>query len=133
MYSVNNLDIPQIQSLLKPLLGSYGGDERITLNVQERQVDSRETAKQNNLDEASISQLSPSEKKTLMEVLKEYADVFAVNPKAVVTCRGPPMKLELKDPNSVSYVALIRHYTPEQRKIIQAEIEKLHKAGATVP
>ena len=43
------------------------------------------------------------------------------------------MRLKLKDPNSAPYVAPMRHYTPEQRKIIQAEIEKLHKAGAIVP
>ena len=43
------------------------------------------------------------------------------------------MRLELKDPNSAPYVAPIRHYTSEQRKVIQAEIEKLHKAGANVP
>ena len=27
----------------------------------------------------------------------------------------------------------MRHSTSEQRKMIQAEIEKLHKAGATIP
>ena len=43
------------------------------------------------------------------------------------------MRLELKDPNSAPNVAPMRHYTPEQRKMIQAEIEKLHKAGAIVP
>ena len=48
-----------------------------------------------------------------MEVLKEYADVFAANPKAVAACRGPPMRLELKDPNDAPYVAPIRYYTPE--------------------
>ena len=68
-----------------------------------------------------------------MEVLKEYAYVFVANPKAVAACRGPPMRLELKDPNSAPYVAPIRHYIPEQQKMIQAEIDKLHKAGAIVP
>ena len=43
------------------------------------------------------------------------------------------MILELKDPNSAPYVAPMRLYTPEQRKMIQAEIETLHKAGAIVP
>ena len=68
-----------------------------------------------------------------MEVLKEYTDVFAANPKAVAACKGPPMRLELKDPNSAPCVTPMRHYTPEQRKMIQAEIEKLYKAGAIVP
>ena len=43
------------------------------------------------------------------------------------------MRLKLKDPNSAPYVAPMRHYTPEQRKMIQVEIEKLHKAGVIVP
>ena len=105
----------------------------MTLNAPERQAESRKSAQQNNLDEANIGQLSPPKKEVLMEVLKEYADVFAANPKAVPACRGSSMRLELKDPNSALYVAPIRHYTPEQRKMIQAEIEKLHKAGAIVP
>ena len=68
-----------------------------------------------------------------MGVLKEYADVFAANSKAVAACRGPSMRFELKDPNSAPYVAPIRRYTPEKREMIQTEIEKLHKAGAVVP
>ena len=68
-----------------------------------------------------------------MKVLEEYADVFAANPKAVAACREPPMRLELKDLNSAPYVTPMRHDTPEQRNMIQAEIEKLHKAGAIVP
>ena len=43
------------------------------------------------------------------------------------------MRLELKDPSNAPDVAPIRHFTPEQRKMIQAEIEKLHKARAIVP
>ena len=68
-----------------------------------------------------------------MKVLKECADVFAAIPKAVAACRGPSMRLELKDPNSAPYVAPMRHYTPEQRNMIQAEIEKLNEAEAIVP
>ena len=68
-----------------------------------------------------------------MEVLKGCADVVAANTKAVAVCRGPPMRLELKDSVSVPYVAPMRHYTLEQRKLIQAGIEKLHKARAVVP
>ena len=68
-----------------------------------------------------------------MKVLEEYADLFEANLKDVATCRGPPMRLELKDPNSALYVAPMRHYTTEQLKMIQTEIEKVHKAGAIVP
>ena len=59
VYSVNNFDIPRVQSLLKALPQSYAGDERVTLNVPERQVDSRGSTQQDSLDEAKISQLSP--------------------------------------------------------------------------
>ena len=58
-----------------------------------------------------------------MVVFKHYTEVFAANPKSVSACRGPSMKLELKGPNSALYVAPIRHYTPEQRKMVQIEIE----------
>ena len=70
VYNVNNFNIPRIQSLLKPLPQSNAGDERITLGVPQRQADSRESVKQNNLDEGNIGQLSPSEKEALMEFLK---------------------------------------------------------------
>ena len=59
VYSVNNFDIPRVQSLLKVLPQYYAGDERITLNVPERQVDSRGSTQQDSLDKAIISQLSP--------------------------------------------------------------------------
>ena len=68
-----------------------------------------------------------------MEVLQEYADVFVANPKAVAACGEPSMRLELKNLNNAPYVAPISHYTPEQRKMMHAKIEKLHKAGAIVP
>ena len=57
------------------------------------------------LREANFEQLSPSEKDTLMGILNEYIDVFAVNPKSVPACKGVPMRLELKDPNVKTYVA----------------------------
>ena len=102
---MNSFDIPRIQSLLKPRSQSYAGDERITLNVPERQAGSIKSTQQDNLDEVIIGQLSPSEKVALMEAIKEYADVFAANPKAVVTCRGPPTRVDLQDPDSAPYVA----------------------------
>ena len=88
--------------------------------MSRRQVDSRKSPQQDNLDEA------------LMRVLRYYADAFAANLNAVSACRGPQGKLQLKDPSSAPYVAPIRHFTPKQRKIIQTKIEKLHKAGAIV-
>ena len=79
VYSVNNFDTPRIQSLLKSLPQTCIEDEGRTLHVSVRQADS--AAQQSNLDEANIVKLSPTEKEALMEVLKEYADVFAANPK----------------------------------------------------
>ena len=133
VYSVNNFDIPWIQSLFKPLPQSCAGNKRITLNVPERQADSRESAEQDNLDETNLGELSPSEKEALMEILKEYSDVVTVNPKAVAACRGPSVRLELKNHSSAPCVAHKRHYTYEQRNMVQAEIEKLHKSRAVVP
>ena len=103
------------------------------MSVPERQTDSPDSTKQDGLDEANIGQFSPSEKEALIEVLKYYSHVFTANPKAVAACRGSPMRLELKDPSSAPYVTPTGHYNPEQRKMVQAEIEKLRKAGAVVP
>jgi len=77
-----------------------------------------------NLQEASLGQLSPRKKEALMEILNDYADVFAVNSRAVAVRRGSPMRLKLKDSNSVPYVTLMRHYTPEQSKIFKPRWEK---------
>ena len=98
VYSLDSFDLPRIQSLLKPLSQSYARDDRTTLNVPERQASSHESTRQDPLDEAIIGQLSPYKKETLMEVVNEYADVFAANPKAVTPCREPPMRLELSTP-----------------------------------
>ena len=133
MYSVNNFEIPRIQSLLKPLPQTCTNDEKKTLHDLEKQAESHELTQQSNLNEANIGQLSPTEKEALMEVLKEYADVVVANLTVVATSREPPTRLELKDLNSTPYVAPMRHYTPEQQKMIQAEIKRLHNAGAIVP
>ena len=114
MYSVNNFDIPRIQSLLKPLPQTCTNDEKKILHDPEKQAESHELTQQSNLNEANIGQLSPAEKEAPIEVLKEYADVVVANLKAVAACREPPMRLELKDPNSTPYVSPMRHYTPEQ-------------------
>ena len=82
VYRVNNFDIPRIQSV----------------DVPETQAGSHESVQQNSLDEANTGQLLPSEKQALVEVLKEYHDVFAANPEAVAASRGPPMRLKLKGP-----------------------------------
>ena len=103
------------------------------MSVPERQANSHDSTQQDGLNEANIGQFSPSEKEALIEVIKYYSDVFTANPKAVAACKGPPMRFELKDPDSAPYVAPTGHYNPEQRKMVQAEIEKLHKAGAVVP
>ena len=124
VYSVNNFEIARIQSLLKFLPQSHTGDETSTMGVPEGEGDSIKSPQQDNLGEVNIDQLSQSEKATLTEVLKDYADVFAANPKTVAAYRGPSMKLELKDLNSALHVAPIRHYTPEQRKMIQIGVEK---------
>ena len=79
------------------------------------------------LGEANFGQLSPSEKDTLMGILNEYIDVFAVNLKSVPACKGEPMRLETKDPNVKPYVAPILHYSPEHREMIQTEVVKLLK------
>ena len=62
-----------------------------------------------------------------MGILNKYIDVFAINPKSVPACKGVPMRLELKGPDVNPYVAPIRHYSPEQREMIQTDVVKLLK------
>lgn len=82
------------------------------------------------LREANVGQLNPKEKHGRIGILKEYIDVFAVTRESVRAFEGVPMRLELKDTNVESYVASIRHYSPEQRELIQAEAAKLPKNGS---
>ena len=82
------------------------------------------------LGEANFGQLNASEKDTLIGILNEYIDVFTVNLRSVPACKEMPMRLELKDPNVKPYVAPIRHYSPEQREMIQTEVVKLLENGS---
>ena len=100
VYNVNNVDEPQIQFLFEPLPQSCTRDQRSKMNVSKGEVDpTTKSPQQDNLDEATIAQLSPSEKDLLVKVLKNYTEVFAANLKAAVSCRGAPIKLEHNDLN----------------------------------
>ena len=143
VYAVNNYDRERMKSLMNPVSEeptSPKQDEVIKEKDKGRPPEQRDKggeiadipseAPKVDLGEANFGQLSPSEKDTLMGILNEYIDVFAVNPKSVPACKGVPMRLELKDPNVKPYVAPIRHYSPEQREMIQTEVAKLLKNGS---
>ena len=83
--------------------------------------------------DANIGQTSPAEKEKVLDLLEQHVDIFVANPKVVDACEGPPMILELKDPDCSPHVAHPRSYTPEQRQMIQEEVSKLSKAGAIRP
>ena len=131
VFSMNNFDLPRLQSLLESQ-GSSKDSPPETVEKDQTSV-AEQPVQSVNLAEANIGQLIPKQKKALMKLLEEYKDIFAINPKNVDACEGPPMILELKDPNSTPYVAPARRYTPEQRKMIQSEIQKLEAAGAIEP
>ena len=142
VYTVNNYDRERMKSLMNPVSEeptSLQQDEGVEKKDKGRPPDQCNKggeiveipgeAPEVDLGEANFGQLSPSEKDTLMGILNEYIDVFAVNPKSVPACKGVPMRLELKDPNVKPYMAPIRHYSPEQRGMIQTEVVKLLKNG----
>ena len=143
VYAVNNYDRERMKSPMNPVSEeptSPKQDEMIKEKDKGRPPEQRkeggeiadiprETPKVD-LGEANFGRLSPSEKDTLMGILNEYIDVFAVNPKSVPVCKGVPMRPELKDPNVQTYVATIRHYSPEQHEMIQTEVAKLLENGS---
>ena len=143
VYAVNNNDRERIKSVINPVSEeptSPKQDEVIKEKDKWRPPEQRDKggeiadipseATQVDLGEANFGQLSPSEKDTLMGILNEYIDVFAVNPKSVPACKGVAMRLELKDLNLKPYVALIRYYSQEQREMIQTEVAKHLKNGS---
>ena len=143
VYAVNNYDRERMKSLMNTVSEEQTSpkqDEVIKEKDKGRPPEQRDKggeiadipseAPKVDLGEVNFGQLSPSEKDTLMGILNEYIDVFTVNPKSVPAYRGVPMRLELKDPNVKPYVAPIRHYSPEQREMIQTEVAKLLKNGS---
>ena len=118
VYAVNNYDRERMMSLMDPVPEGTEDpkpdkmdEERDEGRPPERRdrkdttADIPRDAPKVDLSEANFEQLSLREKDTLMEILREYIDVFAVNPKSVPACKGAPMRLELKDPDVVPYVA----------------------------
>ena len=141
VYAVSNYDRERMKSLMNPVSEeptSPKQDEVIKEKDKGRPPEQRDKggeiadipseAPKVDLGEANFGQLSPSENDTVMGILNEYIDVFAVNAKSVPACKGGvPMRLELKYSNVKPYVAPIRHYSPEQREMIQTEVAKLLK------
>ena len=130
-YSVNNFDPPRIQSPLdsQPQPRKRGQQKQ---QGKDKLVEEEETPVAD-LRDANIGQTIPAEKEKVLDLLKQYIDIFGVNSKVVDACEGPPTILELKDPKPSPYVAHPRSYIPEQRQMIQEEVSKLSKAGAIRP
>ena len=109
VYAVNNYDRERMKSLMNPVSEeptSPKQDEVIKEKDKGRPPEQRDKggeipdipseAPKVDLGRASFGQLSPSEKDTLVGILNEYIDVFAVNPESVPACKGVLMRLELK-------------------------------------
>ena len=75
----------------------------------------------------------PAEKERIFDVLEQYIDVFAVNPRVVDFCEGPHTIVELMDPECFPKVRHPRSYTPEQRQMIPEEVSNPPEAGAIQP
>ena len=143
-YAVNNYDRERMKSLMNPVSEEPTSPKQDGVIKEKDKVgppeqrdkggeiaDIPSEAPKVDLGEANFRQLSPSGKDTLMGILNEYIDVFAVNPKSVPACKGVPMRLELNDPNVKPYVPTIRHCSPEQREMNQTEVAKLLKNGSS--
>ena len=91
VYSANNFDVPRIQSHLESLPQASQDDR--DPKEEHLRTDGADQTQQDNLEGANFGQLSPSEKEVLIGTLRDNADLFAVNRKAVAACKGPPMIL----------------------------------------
>ena len=74
-----------------------------------------------------MGQHRPAEKEELFSLLHEFVDVFVENPSMFPACKGEAIRLRLKDPRCAPYMSPERHKRPEERKKIQAEVEKLKR------
>ena len=111
--AVNNFDLERMKPLMNPVSEeptSPKQDEGIKRKDKGRPPEQcnkggeiaeiPSDAPKVDLGEAKFGQLSPSEKDTLMDILKEYIDVFAVNPTSVPARKGVPSDWSLKIPTS---------------------------------
>eukprot|EP00752_Nemacystus_decipiens_P015553 g13876.t1 len=55
--------------------------------------------------------------------------LFALDPKKVPVCNGPPMELPLLDEHARTFQAKQRRFSPEETAMIQAEVQKMVDAG----
>ena len=83
------------------------------------------------LSEVNIGQVSPIIIARIIALLVEYWDknVFALDPKNVAACKGPPMELPLINEDCIPYAAKQCRWSPAETRMILAEIDKFAKAG----
>ena len=68
------------------------------------------------LSNTNMGQLNPRVKVELLELLQVFRDkgLFALDPKKVPVCNGPPMELPLLDEHARPFQAKQRRYLPEK-------------------
>ncbi|CAN0001506.1 unnamed protein product, partial [Choristocarpus tenellus] len=75
------------------------------------------------LSDANMGQLTPGQKKQLVELLDEFRNlgVFPEDPKRVPPCSRGVLHIPLLDENCTPYAAKQRRFSPEETQMIQAE------------
>ena len=99
---MNASDVERIQLLVEPPLPDPDPDS-ISDDATMRKEQAETPPKRIDLSEANIGQVSPCIKERIIALLAEYRDqhVFALDPKKVAACKGPPMELPLIDEDCI--------------------------------
>lgn len=88
-----------------------------------------------NLDEANFGQLTATQEERFVAMLVKYRDqgLFPADPKRVPPCAREELRIPLLEESCRPHAAKIRRRSPEEVRIIQAEVEKLEKRGIIRP
>lgn len=131
VYALNASDVERMKLLTEPSARSPAAHvfiDDMNVDITPTPID---PLTQVDLSEANIGQLSSRVKDELMSLLRTYRDkgLFALDPKKVDACKGPPMELPLMDEQCVPFADKQRRWSPQETKMIQTEVEKNVAAG----
>ncbi|CAB1110204.1 unnamed protein product [Ectocarpus sp. CCAP 1310/34] len=85
--------------------------------------------------DANMGQLGALQKQELVEVLATFVEegLFPIDPKRVAACGGSELELPLIDEFCTPHAAKQRRFSPEERRMIRAEIQQLLDRGIIRP
>ena len=135
VYALNASDIERIKLLHEPLPTPAPDDGIDVVSDADAEAPVEPVSDKQQfqvaLSNTNMGQLNSRVKAELLELLQAFRDkgLFALDPKKVPVCNGPPMELPLLDEKARPFQAKQRRYSPEETAMIQAEVQKMVDAG----